>query len=167
MTKDELLKKFGVRSDGNLNSLRLTDGKTVEQELAFYALKLQNIIYLNTVDAYKKSKPAYYVRTWDLVESIDEYSITTTMKKNTIIATCSFSDKSIHPSCIKGYGPANTMALLDRGFSWSNMPDKVHTHAYFHYRPAGNIGSKSKKQFNEEVNKLGVDIIINIGSNSY
>ena len=142
------------------SSLKLINGETIAQEMERYARILMGILAKNITSAYKPGGNRVYHRTYGALNSAKQYDMKRQIKGNVVNIKCSMGRKAYHRSYFTKNKKANTLLLMDQGYTVSNpVMAKI---PWFGYRPAGRIIEKTLAEF-ESINTLGIEVKIDFG----
>lgn len=142
------------------SSLKLINGETIAQEMERYARILMGILAKNITSAYKPGGNQVYHRTYGALNSAKQYDMKRQIKGNVVNIKCSMGRKAYHRSYFTKNKKANTLLLMDQGYTVSNpVMAKI---PWFGYRPAGRIIEKTLAEF-ESINTLGIEVKIDFG----
>lgn len=142
------------------SSLKLINGETIAQEMERYARILMGILAKNIASAYKPGGNRVYHRTYGALNSAKQYDMKRQIKGNVVNIKCSMGRKAYHRSYFTKNKKANTLLLMDQGYTVSN-PAMAEI-PWFGYRPAGRIIEKTLAEF-ESINTLGIEVKIDFG----
>lgn len=142
------------------SNLKLANGATIIQEIERYARILMGILAKNITAAYKPGGNRVYHRTYGALISAEQYKMHKRIEGNVVNIKCSMGQRAYHRSYFIKGKKANTLLLMDRGYTVSN-PEMAKI-PWFGHRPAGHIIERTLAEF-ESINTLGIEVEINFG----
>lgn len=163
VTKQQLLSALGLKSTQiSAQDIILSNGRTAQQEMEYLARVAMGLLAKHINAAYKAGQPAVYHRTYGAYRAALNYDMSVSVQGARIVARCRMPDSMMHPSLFSP-GSADTLALMDRGYTWRHTPPRGHI-PYFTQRPAGHIIENTLREFMSVSTPLeGVRLEIHIG----
>lgn len=145
--------KFGI--DIDITKLRLSNGRTVEQQLRYEAKRFVWILQDEIDKWYRSYSPVEYQRTYHMQNCIyaEDY-IEVDLNTNKLSIQIRFTDDAFHKSLWEDR-EVNTLLLMNDGYRVSDGWHKEIPN--FGYREGGHFFEKAVARFNRE-NIFGVSI---------
>lgn len=142
----------------DIRKLRLSNGKTLEQQMKYEAKRFLKILQEEIDDWYDSYSPVVYQRTYTMRNSIDvEDYVDIDFSDMQITVNIKQTSAAMHKS-LWGNGSVNALTLMNEGYhvksGWfKDIP-------YFGYREGGHFIEKAIKRF-EQDNYFNIKIQIN------
>lgn len=126
-----------------VSNVKMSNGKTIEQNLKSEAKRLLDCIQKRIDEYYSSYKPKYYDRTFDFLNSmfIAEDILNIIVKDNTMAVSIKFDESLAYHTSLFGGNKVYIPLLINDGWCWDGWENREedHFHKYngFHFLEKG------------------------------